>query len=151
MRGIGFLGCIEKDLLTEEQAHSKLMELKDRETAVADEAARIHQQLIGTVSPADRQRLAESVTAVRRRAGSKERDAIRSAENPETMTWEQKRTLVEDVFGGTTADGRRMGVYVAPIDLEPIRKRRRWRYEIRGRIEAVGILKDSPVTIYFEH
>ena len=32
------------------------------------------------------------------------------------MTWQQKRMLVEDVFGGTTPEGRRMGIYIVPID-----------------------------------
>ena len=58
------------------------------------------------------------------------------------MTYEQKRMLVEDVFGCTTSDGRRMGVYVTPIDTERNAKHRRYRYQIRGRIEWGGVLKD---------
>jgi hypothetical protein len=62
------------------------------------------------------------------------------------MSWEQKRMLVEDVFGGTTPDGRRMGIYVNPVDTGRHVKHRRWSYEIRGQIEGEGVLSGSAGT-----
>jgi len=47
---------------------------------------------------------------------------------------------------GVLPDGRRMGVYVIPIDRARNRKHRRWRYEIRGRIEWRGVIEDSTAT-----
>jgi DNA invertase Pin-like site-specific DNA recombinase len=145
------IGFIAKGTITEEQAEGQLTTLNEREVALAEESDRLQRQLSGILSPAVRGRLAEQVVAARRRAGSWQRDTMRSAEDPERMTYEQKRMLVEDVFGGTTPDGRRMGVYVTPIDAERNVKHRRWRYEIRGRAEWGGELSDATVTTYSRH
>ncbi len=134
---------IIKGTISEEQADQQLTELNGRETSLSDDAERIRSQLAGTLSPEDRKRLAEQVTIARQLTGSRRRDLMRAAEDPERMTYEQKRVLVQDVFGGLTPDGCRMGVYVIPLELERNRKHRRWRYEIRGRIQAVGTLQDS--------
>jgi DNA invertase Pin-like site-specific DNA recombinase len=145
------LAFITKGTITDEQAEGQLSALNKREVALADEADRLQQRLVGTLSPADRKRLAGHVVAKRQRAGSRRRDTTRRVQNPEQMTWEQKRLLVEDVFGGTTPDGRRMGIYVTPIDTDRNQKRRRWAYEIRGRVEAGGVLRESEVTKYAKY
>ena len=48
------------------------------------------------------------------------------------MTWDEKRALVEAVFGGQTPDGKRAGVY---IQWQPTGKRPTWSYSIRGLIK----------------
>ena len=136
------LAYIAKGIITDEQAEKRLTAIKNEETILAEESDRLQQRLAGALSPEDRKHLADQVVVVRRRAGSDRRDVIRAAQDPEKMTWEQKRTLVQDVFGDKTPDGKRMGIYISPIDTEPNQKNRRWRYEIRGRLEAAGVLKE---------
>jgi hypothetical protein len=120
--------------------------LSKREVVLAEEADRLRQRLTDTLSPADRKRLVGHVVAARQRISARRRAIIRGVQDPEQMTWEQKRMLVEDVFGGTTPDGRRMGIYVTPTDTERTQKHRRWSYEIRGRVQGGGVLKGSAVT-----
>ncbi len=140
------LGLIVKGTITDEQVEKRLTAIANEETMLAEESDRLQQRLAGTLSPDDRKRLADQVVVARPRAGSHRRDMIRGAQDPDLMTWKQKRMLVEDVFGGMTPDGRRMGIYISPIDAEPNQKHRRWRYEVRGRLEACGVLKDSAAT-----
>jgi len=134
------LDMIDRDTLTDEQAEKKLSELAEREVNLSEEAERLQAKLAGTLSSSDRKRLAKQVVEARRRAGSKRRDARQTATDPGRMSWEQKRTLVEDVFGGVTPDGLRMGIYCTPIDVEPGQKHRRWRYEARGKVELSGVV-----------
>lgn len=55
------------------------------------------------------------------------------------MTWEEKRTLIETVFGGMTTDGTRMGVRVVRVGGE-----QKWKYEIQGHlIDAAGYAPQS--------
>jgi len=56
----------------------------------------------------------------------------------EEMTYDDKRALVEAVFGGKTDDGKRMGVYVRWSD-----DGKRWRYRIDGHLMD---LPESEVT-----
>jgi site-specific DNA recombinase len=140
------IGLVAKGTITDEQADGQLKTLNEREVALAEEADRLQKQLGSTLSPAVRSRLASHVVAKRRRAGSWQRDTIRAAQDPEQMTWEQKRMLVEDVFGGKTPDGRRMGIYVTPVDAHPNMKNRRWKYEICGQIDGGGELDSAVVT-----
>ncbi len=139
------LGFIAKGIITDDQAERQLKTINEREIGLADEGSRLQQRLSGTLSPNDRQRLVDHLGNSRRRAGSRHRDIIRAVQDPSRMTWEQKRLLVQDVFGGTMHDGKRMGVYVAPIDLDRNRKHRSWRYVVQGRIETAGVIDDSPV------
>lgn len=57
------------------------------------------------------------------------------------MTWEEKRALVEQVFGGTTPDGGRMGVYIERLPAKG--KRFNWRYSIRGQIVEEKLIPKS--------
>lgn len=49
------------------------------------------------------------------------------------MTWDEKRALVKAVFGGVTADGKRMGVYIQWKSRKG--ERPTWTYSIRGQIK----------------
>jgi hypothetical protein len=58
----------------------------------------------------------------------------------EGMSYEDRRALVEAVFGGTAMDGSRLGVYIESIDGEEKRRRKKYRFTIRGHfIEQEGI------------
>src|SRR5262249_41122870 len=48
------------------------------------------------------------------------------------MSWEDQRGLMEHVFGGKTADGRRMGIYVSPA--VGAWGKRQWHYKMLGRL-----------------
>jgi len=54
--------------------------------------------------------------------------------NFEDMTWDEKRALAERVFSGKTEDGKRMGVYIEWIDGQEQRRRKRWKYQVRGHL-----------------
>jgi hypothetical protein len=57
------------------------------------------------------------------------------------MNWEERRALVQMVFGGKTPGGERLGVYIAWIDGEEDRRQKRWRYKILGHlVEQWGTL-----------
>ena len=46
----------------------------------------------------------------------------------EDMSWDDQRALVQKVFGGKSADGERLGVYLTKHPKKP----RTWTFEIRG-------------------
>ncbi|MGE3804990.1 MAG: hypothetical protein AB7K24_09990, partial [Gemmataceae bacterium] len=52
----------------------------------------------------------------------------------ERMTIEDKRALLELVFSGKTADGRRHGVYVASIPGQAKNRHKKFSYEIVGHL-----------------
>jgi len=58
------------------------------------------------------------------------RDHYNNAFN--SMTWEEKKHLVQTVFSGKTPDGYRMGVYVFPVETK--RRNKVFRYTIKGII-----------------
>ncbi len=136
------ISFIAKGTISDKHAEGQLQDLNKREVTLADESDRLQKQLAGTLSPTVRSRLAEQMVDTRRRAGSRRRDISLSAEDPKQMTYEQKRMLVEDIFSGTMLDGRRMGVYVTPIDTGRNTKSKRYRYRIHGRIEWAGVIQD---------
>jgi DNA invertase Pin-like site-specific DNA recombinase len=59
----------------------------------------------------------------------------------ERMTWEEKRQLVEMVFGGKTPEGQRLGVYISWEGGE-------MKYRVVGRlVEGSGIVPDVPADL----
>ena len=52
----------------------------------------------------------------------------------DAMSWAEKRSLAELVFGGHDSEGRRLGVYIQWIDGQECRRRKSWKYIIRGHL-----------------
>jgi hypothetical protein len=57
------------------------------------------------------------------------------------LSWDEQRQLLELVFGGTTADGKRMGVYI--YWKEGKQRSRRWTYSIVGTINETKLIPRS--------
>ena len=53
------------------------------------------------------------------------------------MTWQEQRSLVQMVLGGKSPGGDRHGVYIAWIDGQEKRRRKKWGYRIAGRLNLV--------------
>jgi DNA invertase Pin-like site-specific DNA recombinase len=67
-----------------------------------------------------------------------------SSEHLETMSWKNRRLLLEKVFCGVDADGRKLGVLVSFDE-----KAKSWAYEIRGGLEHIaGWLPKKSVDAY---
>lgn len=62
------------------------------------------------------------------------------------MAYEEKRALVEIVFGGNTLDGRRMGVYIERGEGDD------WKFSIHGHLideEGLAPMSDNAKKAYF--
>jgi hypothetical protein len=66
-----------------------------------------------------------------------ELDYLSSPDALDAMPWEDKKTLMQMVFGGKTPKGKRMGVYIEWIHGED-GAAPQWRYSIRGQITEQG-------------
>jgi site-specific DNA recombinase len=127
--------------LQKNHVKKKMGKLDEQEGQLFERQGVIHEEL-------DRIPLPDRIKTVTELAGqifrpkvsAKERLSKRRYLSYDEMTREEKRALAELAFGGKLPDGRRMGVYIYPIEAEQGRKRRRWRYEILGHlIEARGV------------
>jgi hypothetical protein len=141
------LRLVAKGLVTDAQAEPQLVELRDRGTRLQTELDRLAATPDNLPTPHVVKEFAVKV------AGKfcKYVDARRMAKvitantKPERATWDEKRALVEMVFSGRTAEGKRMGVYVEWIDGQEARRQKAWRYSVHGRlIDVVGTLPAQP-------
>ncbi len=115
----------DENLADDAEVKKCLLELRDQEANDKKRLQHILDQLDGVPSAESVHKAAEYASA---RMG-----ALRASTNDyHDMTWEEKRALVEMVFGGKTPDGSRCGVYIS-WKLGPNRKAR-WKYSIRGAI-----------------
>jgi DNA invertase Pin-like site-specific DNA recombinase len=124
---------ISKGSITEEQADKQLGELKDREALLQKELHRLNQELAHTPTAEEVCDAAERVS----KAFNKARQwAMKQTINSDFdgMTWDDKKSLFQMVFSGTTPDGRRMGVYVEPSGESGSLALRRHPYRILGRL-----------------
>jgi hypothetical protein len=68
------------------------------------------------------------------RASAKKAAAVRTANRHfDKMTWDEKRHLCEQVFGGKTPDGKRQGVY---ISWHQAKGEWIWKYTVKGQVNA---------------
>jgi len=124
---------VARGLLTDEHVADEMAKIGEREARLQDRSARLLATLQHIPEPE-----AVKSRAKRIAEGWFER---RMAARYEDMTWEDKRGLVQLVFGGKTSDGGRMGVYLTRSD-EP--GRGRWRYTVLGHlVEADGFFPAS--------
>lgn len=130
------LTLVVKGAITEAQSEKQLRELKDREARLQDEWDRLSEHVAHIPSRDAIKRASQQVaSAFRERVSAGPRAAIRQANTDlESMSWEEKRALVEAVFSGRTPDGRRMGVYIERVDGQTKYRRKRWKYTIRGHL-----------------
>lgn len=135
------LKLIVKGTITEPQAEGQLRELSEREKPLADELARLLGELDNAPTPEDvRAAEEQTVAAFADHIPSAKLWAKSAGLNDDLagMTWEDKRKLLEMVFGGKTSEGGRMGVYVRWLEGQRERRRKRWGYQINGHLIKQG-------------
>jgi DNA invertase Pin-like site-specific DNA recombinase len=133
------IGMIANDTITDEDAKTKLDELKTQKAKYHNEMERLTASLENVPDPKDIKAAANAV-AKRTKLSAKKSTALRYASHIENMTYMDKRTLAEQVFGGMTPDGKRQGVY---ISWHKHKGQWIWKYSIRGQIDVEGIVPMS--------
>jgi DNA invertase Pin-like site-specific DNA recombinase len=138
-----FLRLMAKGVVTEDRAEKQLGELKAEEDASKAQLEALDDELANVPNAEQIEDAAERCAAAfgKYKIASARPEARRMQANfdPDAMTWEERRALVEMVFAGKTPDGRRLGVSIeAPAGEQPHRMKR-WNFRIRGRlIDAPG-------------
>lgn len=136
------------EVITEEQAATEYRELKRSDAEIAAKLRQIDAELDGTQTSTQRKMIASSVAKHFRKRASANKWAAHNIDYAD-MSWADKRSLVESVFGGTMPDGRRMGVYIswepswdsAPSSHVAVDAEKPWRYSLRGHlVEGDGLL-----------
>lgn len=132
------LALVVKGTIEQASADKQLETLKEREQSLRAEQGRLTDELAHLPSREKIQDLSRKVAASFRPYGNarlvaKAKHANRAFDE---MSYADKRQLCEVVFGGKTADGRRMGVAVTWD-----RTGKKWNYKIEGHlIEESGPL-----------
>jgi DNA invertase Pin-like site-specific DNA recombinase len=126
--------------LTETQAAKQLDELGDREAKLTEESDRLLEHLLRAPTAAEvaavARQLSDWVDEVGNRHTNYRRVAIIREINRayDAMTFDEKRTLAQMVFGGKRLDGNRMGVYVAKPPRQGRGHARPWDYTLHGHL-----------------
>jgi site-specific DNA recombinase len=135
------LRLVAKDTVTEEEAERQLRQIKENE-------AQLRQVLRQTAAELETIPSREQIQEVAKRtevlyADASFASALRHG-NPDELTWEEKKRLIEMVFGGNSVAGQKLGVYIEEIPGQEHTKPRRWRYTLRGHlINDVGVTPRS--------
>jgi hypothetical protein len=126
--------AISRGTLNDDQADTELRALKGREDALAGQLTALEAALADAPDPEEVRRSAAQIAERFNRAKAE------ANLNPEAMSWEEQRTLVELVFAGRSAgagyltpQGERRGIYVKRTG----RKgswHQEWAYRISGRV-----------------
>ncbi len=145
------LALVAADSITKEQATNQLHKLKQQECQLSEEWQRLDDSLDNVPTPEEIRAIAKQLAehSKKRVVSAKWRATRRHIDHAfAEMTWDERRSLVEKVFGGKTPDGKRMGVYIERADGKPTR----WNYVIRGNlidVEGAAPLSDSMIEAYF--
>jgi DNA invertase Pin-like site-specific DNA recombinase len=137
------------------EAKEKLAELEKREALLSDELQKLERILASALTARQVKDAAQEI--VDKFRGTVERMAVQprhkliadhANQHIETMTWEEKRALVEMVFGGTTPEGQRCGVYIEWPDDRRGKGPKQWKFRIVGRLafDECGTVPTEPIT-----
>jgi hypothetical protein len=147
-------------VVEDEEIREQMTELREREAKYQEQLQKINDQVEHLPSPAAIRSVSTGIVEhLRRQLFPAKRNARKipllekngklsaglwakvgladSAEALASMSWDDKRALIESVFAGLTPDGKRAGVYIQWI---PEGKRAKWRYSIRGLIQQERLL-----------
>jgi site-specific DNA recombinase len=126
---------IVQDRLTEEQAKTELDKLNRKESDLQVRIDRLNVRLERV--PAKKKvdafvkKVATTFQAYSKGLGVKSQNLN---DSQTTMTWEERRGLIEMVFSGETDDGKRMGVFVSWGDDQAGKRHKVWKYRIIGHL-----------------
>jgi DNA invertase Pin-like site-specific DNA recombinase len=118
---------------------SKLEDLHGREQTIGEELDRLSATLANVPSAKEIKLFAEKVTKRRSCAPSRHKIMVDFANRDiDGMTFEERRELMQLVFGGKTPDGKRLGVYVTLEGKKP-------KYRILGKlVDETGTVPERP-------
>src|SRR5262249_3332810 len=114
--------------------------LRDREAKQQEELHRVNDQLENVPNAAAIRRVAGTFSrrySDARLVGKK----IKAETRYDLMTWDEKRALVQSVFGGTVPDGRGMGVFIRWLPGD--KRSPEWRFSIRGQLVETDLVPRS--------
>lgn len=113
------LNAVAEGLLPANEIKSKMDDLMKREGAIIGEIAKTRAKVEGMLTEQDIKR---AVSDLGKRILA---DISYSPFVLDKMSWERKREILETVFGGRDADGKRFGVYLSKTDGQ-------WAYILKG-------------------
>jgi DNA invertase Pin-like site-specific DNA recombinase len=135
------LDLILKGTIADGQAEAKLAECKEREGKLQTERNTIAEFLADRPSPEEIRDVSKRMADTFQKLSAKADKARRKAASLplSAMSYEDKRSLCELVFGGRTPDGRRQGIVIH------WQGRKDWTFDIRGHlidIDGISRLAD---------
>lgn len=123
-----------EDEITKEEAKRRIARQREREAPLKEELDQIDRML-------DNIPTAESIAAAAREVmdgfympPAREVAARMRMRDHESMTWKDKRFLLEKVFSGKAPDGRPAGVYVESVPGYEAKRRKVWKLTLRGNL-----------------
>jgi hypothetical protein len=129
---------IARGTITEEEAAKELGELRQRQSRLLTEKDRLAAELENVPGPEAVKAMAEKVSTAfqwpKRLTPTLWAKMMHANTYVGEMPWEERRALAEMVFGGKTADGSRMGVYVQWVEGQQGRRKKSWHFRIAGRL-----------------
>jgi DNA invertase Pin-like site-specific DNA recombinase len=149
------LTLVAKDVVSDEQAEKQLLEQKQREAQLRAELDTVSAQLTDLPSEEDLRCYVEKVEGAIFVLGPPQVDPL-TGESVDTymggndvctfmhMTREDKRRLVQAVFGGhTLPDGKPAGVYVSPAGKHVAHRPKEFTFVVRGRVDFELVLGEA--------
>jgi hypothetical protein len=135
---------IAADVISEADARGKRQALAAREADLNAKRAALLRQCENLPTPAA---IGEAAEELATRQSLAKWMVSHDLVDPDVLTWEQKRELIEEVFQGTLPDGRPAGVYiVAPVGGSPNHRYKQWQFQLRGSAEINGVFGRSKTT-----
>jgi hypothetical protein len=135
---------IAEDVISAADARGKRQALAAREVDLQAKRAALLRQCENLPTPAA---IGEAAEELATRQSLAKWMVSHDLVDPDVLTWEQKRELIEEVFQGTLPDGRPAGVYiVAPVGGPPNHRYKTWRFQLRGSAEINGVFGRSKAT-----
>ena len=125
------LGLVVNGTISETSSTAQLEKLKERETRLQAERARLEDELAHLPSSEAVKGVSKSI-ATRFRSYTNARAIAKGRHANEAfdeMTYQEKRELCQSVFNGTTAEGKRMGVWIRWNETG-----KKWSYDIEGHL-----------------
>jgi DNA invertase Pin-like site-specific DNA recombinase len=132
------LDFIMDGTVTKSQAQHKMDGLDEREGYLIEQLASVDRELASIPTATDVQetadRLSYQFNTLFATSDFWAESAIINSDF-QGMSLEDRRSLAEMVFSGTTADGKRMGVWISWVDgQEATKRKKRWKYRIVGHL-----------------
>jgi DNA invertase Pin-like site-specific DNA recombinase len=138
------LDMISKDLLTAAEAEHKLRELKERQTLLTQEREKLAEALAEAPTPQEIQRYVKRIDGQIRIEDDEGNLYLGGNDllSRRLMSWDDKRKLVQCVFGQALPDGRSAGVYVRPVGEGRKYRPHEYVWTMKGRLDFEVVLQN---------